>query len=98
MQKEADTERIEETVKGYAQIDESVRGNGGHGMSVCKDCIHFDACVAFLNSEIDIVPLEDSIERHSNDEICDHQPCCYCHDHSSWVKGEEDDDHQQKEV
>lgn len=40
-------------------------------MSVCRDCIHFDACARFWYSDYDCVPsVEDSKHKHGNEEAC----------------------------
>ena len=39
-------------------------------MSICKDCIHFDACVAFLYSNYDSCTKEEGIINHANNPAC----------------------------
>lgn len=40
-------------------------------MTVCKDCVHFEACVEFLYSDYDFVAnIEQSKKKHGNDKAC----------------------------
>lgn len=62
-------------------------------MSICKDCVHFEACVSFWYSDYDCdcSSFEESKEKHANSKTCDYfKPTADVVEvrHGEWVSNE----------